>query len=150
MLRATAIVRRPDVKALQVADRITLDHAERHRRRVVLTADRGLAFLLDLKDADVLEEGDALRLEDGRLVAVRAAPERLVEITADTPLHLMRIAWHVGNRHVPCELTETALYIAEDHVLAEMVRGLGGATQVVERPFRPERGAYGHGHAHGH
>jgi urease accessory protein len=152
MIRATTIVRRPAVRAAAVADTITLDHGGRHRRRIALVAEGGTAFLLDLAEAAVLEDGDALRLEDGRLVAVRAAPERLVEIRAATPLRLQRIAWHIGNRHVPAELTGDAIYIAEDHVLIEMVRGLGGSAELVERPFRPERGAYhdlGRGHGHG-
>lgn len=149
MIRATSIVRRPAVRPAAVADIITLDHGERHRRRVALVAEGGTPFLLDLAEAAVLEDGDALRLEDGRLVAIRAAPEKLVEIRAATPLRLQKIAWHIGNRHVPAELTGEAIYIAEDHVLIEMVRGLGGSAELVERPFRPERGAY-HDHGHGH
>ena len=100
--------------------------------------------------ATVLDDGDAVRLEDGRLVEVKAAPERLVEIRAESPLQLKRIIWHLGNRHVPAEITDDAVYIAEDHVLSEMVRGLGATATPVTRPFRPERGAYddGHGHAH--
>jgi len=151
-IRASTVVRRPAVQADRVVDTITLDHGDRHRRRLALTADGGLSFLLDLDRATVLDEGDALRLEDGRLVLVRAAPERLIEISTDNPLRLMKIAWHIGNRHVPAEITGGALYIAFDHVLMEMVRGLGATATVLERPFRPERGAYdpdGHGHAHG-
>lgn len=151
--RATAVVRRPAVKAERVLDTITLDHEARHRRRVALTADGGTAFLLDLDRATVLDDGDAVKLEDGRLVQVRAAPERLIEIRTENPLRLMKVAWHIGNRHVAAEITAEALYIAHDHVLLEMVRGLGATASVVERPFRPERGAYeGHdgGHAHDH
>ena len=157
MLRATSVVRRPAVHVEEVVDNITLDHVARHRRRMAMTGDGGLSFLLDLEKATVLDEGDAIRLEDGRLVAVKAAPERLVEIRTESPLSLMKVAWHLGNRHVPAELTADAIYIAEDHVLVEMARGLGASTFVVERPFRPERGAYddshshhGHGHHHGH
>lgn len=112
-----------------------------------MTAEGGLAFLLDLSRPMALDHGDALALEDGRLVLVRAADEDLVEITAGTPLRLARIAWHLGNRHTPAEMTDGAIYVAPDHVLAEMVRGLGGATRAVRRPFRPEQGAY-HRHAH--
>jgi urease accessory protein len=155
MLRATRIVRRPAVRSERVADTLTLDHQARHRRRMALTADGGLAFLLDLERAKVLDDGDAVELEDGRLVLVRAAPERLIEIRAETPLRLLKLAWHLGNRHVPAEITSEALYIADDHVLAEMVRGLGASATTVERPFRPEPGAYEHagnaaGHTHGH
>lgn len=152
MLRATAIVRRPAVKADRVVDHLVLDHEARHRRRVALTGAGGLAFLLDLDHATVLDDGDAFKLEDGRLVEVRAAPERLIEITTGNPVRLMKVAWHVGNRHVAAEIGPDAIYIAHDHVLLEMVRGLGAAAREVERPFRPERGAYegGHGHDHGH
>jgi urease accessory protein len=149
MLRATAIVRRSAVCAEAVVDRLTLAHDQRHRRRVVLTADGGLSFVLDLEAATVLDDGDAVRLEDGRLVEVAAAPEQLIEIRADGPLQLKRIIWHLGNRHVPAEIAGDAVYIAEDHVLTEMVRGLGATAIPVTRPFRPERGAYDeHGHAH--
>lgn len=148
MMRATAVVRRLAVKPERIADRLTLDHQARHRRRVALTADGGLVFLLDLAVAAVLDDGDALKLEDGRLVEVRAAPETLIEIRAETPLRLTKLAWHIGNRHVAAEITPDAIYIAHDHVLEEMVRGLGASAAVVQRPFRPERGAY-HGHGDG-
>ncbi|MFN3688666.1 urease accessory protein UreE [Salinarimonas sp.] len=156
MLRATAIVRKAAVKAEKVVDTVTLDHEGRHRRRVALEGDGGLAFLLDLDKATVLADGDALKLEDGRLVRVAAAPQPLLEITAENPTRLMRIAWHIGNRHTPAEITTDAIYIEEDHVLAEMVRGQGGSAKRVERPFQPERGAYDHecgpdcGHDHHH
>lgn len=161
MIRATAVVRRPAVRDERVADELTLDHQARHRRRFAFTADGGLPFLLDLDKATVLDDGDAVKLEDGRLVRIRAAPERLVEVRTQNPLRLLKVAWHLGNRHVPAEITEDAIYFADDHVLTEMVRGLGAAATVVERPFRPEKGAYEaaaahgghahdhHGHAHG-
>lgn len=153
MLRATAIVRRPAVKPERVVDRLVLDHEARHRRRVALTGEGGLAFLLDLDRATALDDGDAFKLDDGRLVLVQAAPERLIEITTENPVRLLKVAWHVGNRHVAAEIGTDAIYIAHDHVLMEMVRGLGATAREVERPFRPERGAYegGHGHAgHNH
>lgn len=150
MLRATAVVRKPAVKPERVADSVTLDHEGRQRRRVALTTDGGLEFLLDLEKPKALDDGDAVKLEDGRLILVKAAPERLLEITTATPLRLLRIAWHIGNRHTPAEITEGAIYIADDHVLADMVRGLGAGVAVVTRPFRPERGAYGGGHDHAH
>src|SRR5690606_25033004 len=115
MLRAASVVRRPAVKAERVVDTVTLAHDDRHRRRVTLTADGGLSFLLDLEKATVLDDGDALKLEDGRLVVVRAAPEKLLEIRAESPVRLLRVAWHIGNRHTPAEITADAIYIAEDH-----------------------------------
>ena len=150
MMRATSIVRRPAVKADRVADILVLDHEARHRRRVALTAEGGLEFLLDLEKATVLEDGDAVKLEDGRLVRVQAAPERLIAITTENPLRLMQVVWHLGNRHVAAEISADTIHILHDHVLLEMVRGLGATATVVERPFRPERGAYeGQAHVHG-
>lgn len=110
----------------------------------------GLGFLLDLPEPAVLEDGDALVLQDGRLVWVEAAPERLLEIRAPDDHALKRLIWHIGNRHIPAEIGADAVWIADDHVLAEMVRGLGGTAEPVERPFRPEGGAYSGGHAHEH
>ena len=157
MLRATQTVRKPAVKAEKLVDSVSLDHEGRHRRRIQLTGDKGTAFLLDLEKATVLNDGDALKLDDGSLILVKAAPQKLVEIRTDNPARLMKAAWHIGNRHTPAEVTADALYIEEDHVLVEMLRGLGCAVTAVERPFQPERGAYdqgghhhGHGHDHGH
>jgi urease accessory protein len=159
MLRATAVIRKAAVKPERVADTVTLDHEGRHRRRVALKGEGGLDFLLDLDKAAVLNDGDAVKLEDGRLVQVKAAAQPLIEIRAENPLRLMRIAWHIGNRHTPAEIAADAIYIEEDHVLAEMVRGQGGAATPVMRAFQPERGAYehdcghdhhGHGHHHHH
>jgi urease accessory protein len=157
MIRATSIIRCEAVEQDRIVDVITLDHGDRHRRRIMLNADGGTAFLLDLGKADVLEDGDAIRLESGWLVEVRAAPEKLVEITTDDPLELLTLAWHIGNRHVPAEITRAAIYIGYDHVLVDMLLGLGAKVEIVERPFRPVRGAYHHhedgghsGHHHGH
>src|SRR4051812_5193858 len=152
MLRATSVVRKPAVKAGRVADTVTLDHEGRHRRRVSLKGDNGLEFLLDLDRATILADGDGLKLEDGRLVQVKAAPQRLLEVRAENPLRLLKVAYHVGNRHTPAEITADAIYIEDDHVLAEMARGQGCTAVAVMRAFQPERGAYEHdcGHDHGH
>ena len=154
MLRATAVVRKAAVKPDRVADTVVLDHEGRHRRRVALKGEGGLDFLLDLDKAAALADGDAVRLEDGRLVAVKAAPQALLEIRAENPLRLMRVAWHIGNRHTPAEIGADAIWIEDDHVLAEMARGQGCTATPVRRPFRPERGAYepdcGHDHGHAH
>lgn len=160
MIRATYIIHRENVDADRIVDVITLDHGDRHRRRIVLNADGGTTFLLDLAKADVLEDGDAICLETGWLVEVKAAPERLVEIRTGDPLELLTLAWHIGNRHVPAEITRDAIFIGYDHVLVDMLRGLGAQVDIIERPFRPVRGAYHHhgdhsehhhhhGHAHG-
>ena len=131
-----------------------LDYDRRTRRRIALTGAGGLAFLLDLAKAPVLAAGDGLKLEDGRIVAVEAAPERLLEIACRDERALARIAWHLGNRHLATEIGARVVYIRDDHVIADMARGLGAEVRSVERPFNPEGGAYGqgavHGHSHGH
>ncbi|MGX7705144.1 urease accessory protein UreE [Methylobacterium sp. Gmos1] len=150
MIRATRVIRRDALGPGEIVDRIVLDSGDRHRRRMAMRGVGGLAFLLDLPEPAVLDDGDALRLEDGRLVWVEAAPERLLEIRAPTDHALKRLIWHIGNRHIPAEIGTDALWIAYDHVLAAMVEGLGGTAIPVERPFRPEGGAYAGGHAHEH
>jgi urease accessory protein len=160
MLRAVSVVRRDQRAGAPVSDGITLDREARHRRRVTLTSDGGVTFLLDLAEATYLAHGDALALEDGRLIEVRAAAEDLLEIHAHDAFQLARIAWHIGNRHTPCEIAGGAIYIQPDHVLADMIAGLGGHVHCVQRPFEPEGGAYGgkgpllashhHGHTHDH
>lgn len=148
MQRAISVVRKAAVKQDRVVETLTLDHDDRNRRRVALKGDGGLDILLDLDKPTALGDGDAVRLEDGSLVLIRAAAQKLIEIRAENPLRLMRVAWHIGNRHTPAEITADAIYIESDHVLAEMVRGQGCAMSEVERPFQPERGAYDHGHDH--
>jgi urease accessory protein len=133
------------------ADTVVLDFDDRHRRRMVMTATRGLEFLLDLEQATALRSGDALLLEDGRLVEVVAAAEPLLEIRTSDPHHLIRLAWHLGNRHLPTQIMPKALRIRRDHVIEGMVKGLGARVIEIEAPFDPEGGAYdgaGHGHAH--
>ena len=133
------------------ADTVTLAHGDRHRRRVRLTTDAGVLFLLDLPEARVLRDGDLLRLDDGRLIAVRAAPEPVLEVTAATPADLARLAWHLGNRHTPVQvLDEGLLRLAPDHVLEAMLRGLGGFVTRTTAPFAPEGGAYAPGHHASH
>ncbi len=156
MIRATEV--RPAGHWQEAAaDTVVLGFDDRHRRRMAMTATRGLAFLLDLAEAVALRGGDALVLEDGRLVEVVAAPEPLVEIRGGDPQHLVRVAWHLGNRHLPTQIVGRGLRIRRDHVIEEMVRGLGARLVEIEAPFDPEGGAYAgqqhaqaasHGHAH--
>ena len=144
-------------------DSVVLEFDERYRRRFVMTGVGGFAFLLDLPEAAMLRSGDGLRLEDGRIVEVVAAPEPLAEIKAADALALMRVAWHLGNRHLPTEMTPKALRIRRDPVIEDMAKGLGARVIPVEAPFNPEGGAYvkadahaqdpderGHAHGHGH
>jgi urease accessory protein len=148
MLRATAM--KPAAAWTgTAADRVVLDHGDRHCRRGTLTGANGLAFVLDLPAATRLHGGDALVLEDGRLVEVVAAPEALLEIRCADPQHLARVAWHFGNRHVPVQVFGDALHIRRDHVLAELATKLGARVVPLEAPFEPEGGAYDGVHRHG-
>jgi urease accessory protein len=131
------------------ADTIVLDFDDRHRRRMAMTGTRGLEFLLDLESAVALRGGDALVLDDGRLIEVVAAPEPLIEIRCNDPQHLVRVGWHLGNRHLPTQIMAKGLRIRRDHVIEAMVKGLGARVIEIEAPFDPEGGAYaGGGHAH--
>ncbi|HEV7602024.1 MAG TPA: urease accessory protein UreE [Bradyrhizobium sp.] len=131
------------------ADTVVLGFDDRHRRRMAMTGTRGLEFLLDLENAVALRGGDALVLEDGRLIEVVAAPEPLAEIRGSDPQHLVRVAWHLGNRHLPTQITAKGLRIRRDHVIEALVKGLGARIIEIEAPFDPEGGAYaGGGHAH--
>jgi urease accessory protein len=158
MIRATRVLGQHRWTQAPV-DTVVLDFDNRHRRRMAMTGTRGLEFLLDLENAVALRGGDALVLDDGRLVEVVAAPEPLVEIRGADPHHLIRVAWHLGNRHLPTQIMPKGLRIRRDHVIEEMVRGLGARVIEIEAPFDPEGGAYasaGHGyddhahHDHGH
>ena len=139
------------------ADIIVLDAEARHCRRVTMKAVRGLEFLLDLPQAAHLRGGDALVLEDGRLVEVLAAPEELAEISCKDQRQLVRLAYHFGNRHLPTQIIGQKLRIRRDHVIEDMARQGGARVTEIEAPFDPEAGAYAaepvadshdHGHAH--
>ena len=148
MIRATQ-VRSQHRWSEPPADTVVLDFDDRHRRRMAMTGTRGLEFLLDLENATVLRGGDALVLDDDRLIEVVAAPEPLAEIRGADPQHLVRVAWHLGNRHLPTQITARGLRIRRDHVIEAMVKGLGARVIEIEAPFDPEGGAYdGGGHAH--
>ena len=130
------------------ADRVVLEFDDRHRRRVAMTASKGTAFLLDLPTGVRLHGGDALVLEDGRLIEVVAAAEPLLEIRCDDAKHLARLAWHLGNRHLPAQVLDDTLRIRHDHVVAAMAVDLGARVIEIEAPFEPEGGAYQRPHAH--
>jgi len=134
-----------------VADRITLDYEGRHRRRIVLEADRGVRFLLDFAHSRLLPGGAALELEDGRLIEVIAEREALIEVRAADGAALLRLAWHIGNRHLAAQILADRILIRRDHVIAAMLEGLGAKVRQVMAPFDPEGGAYGGAHqAHDH
>ena len=151
MLRATSVKAANSWHGTP-ADTIVLEFDDRHRRRMAMTGTRGLAFLLDLAETVALRGGDALVLEDGRLVEVVAAPEPLIELRGVDPRQMVRLAWHLGNRHLPVQLAGKHLRIRRDHVIEAMVKGLGASVVEIEAPFDPEGGAYvsgGHDHGHG-
>jgi urease accessory protein len=152
MLRATSVKAANSWRAAP-ADTVVLEFDDRHRRRMAMTGTRGLEFLLDLPETVALRGGDALVLEDGRLIEVVAAPEPLIELRGVDPRQMVRLAWHLGNRHLPVQIAGKHLRIRRDHVIEEMVKGLGASVVEIEAPFDPEGGAYvsgGHGDTHGH
>ncbi len=130
-----------------IADTITLDETQRHRRRVVMTTQGGTEFLLDLPKAQLLMHGDILQLSDGSTVEVLAQPEPLLKVSANNSKHLLSIAWQIGNRHLAAQIFEDYILIRRDHVIEEMLTGLGASVEKTELPFSPERGAY-HSHHH--
>lgn len=150
MIRATKVFP-ADAWSHVATDTVVLDFDHRHRRRLRMRGEGGLDFLLDLPEAVAIRNGDGLLLEDGRIVEVRASAEPLLEVLATDALHLVRLAWHLGNRHLPVQIEVDRLLIREDHVIEAMLQSLGAATAHVEAPFDPEGGAYeGGGHGHGH
>lgn len=166
MLRATDVIAKGDWDA--AAESVVLDFDDRHRRRVSMETVSGQKFLLDLAEPVALRSGDALQLEDGRLIEVIGAPETLAEVKAENAEHLLRMAWHLGNRHLPVQIAGGKIRFRRDHVIEGMVSVLGGSVRMVQAPFDPEGGAYaqakrkahdhehhagcgcGHDHAHGH
>ncbi|WP_281301010.1 MULTISPECIES: urease accessory protein UreE [unclassified Iodidimonas] len=135
-------------------DRVALFYDDRWRRRIMLETQGGRSFLLDLAEAEALREGDGLELESGEIIKVLAAPEPVADIHCDDSRHLGRIAWHLGNRHLPTQIltenNQSVLRIRHDHVIEAMVEGLGARVDLRDAPFDPEGGAYGKGRTHGH
>jgi len=127
----------------KAAGTLTLDFDARHRRRIRLTADQGEAVLLDLPKAVAMSDGDGLQLDDGRWLEVHAATESIVEVRHKNSHQLARLAWHLGNRHLPTEIRDEVLRIRPDHVIEDMLRGFGADLVKVQVPFQPEGGAYG-------
>lgn len=142
LIRAIEIVRACASPTEPPADHLVLTYEERHRRRMRYVGTAGTIFLLDLPRATVLRAGDALRLEDGRMIRIEAAPEALFEVTASDLGTLIRLAWHIGNRHLPAQLEPHRILIREDPVIGAMLEGLGASVTSVHAPFSPEPGAY--------
>ncbi|MBD9525903.1 urease accessory protein UreE [Paracoccus sp. PAR01] len=140
-LRATEVLR-----ATPAEDTVVLDYEGRFLRRKRLISRAGLSFLVDLPETVSLDPGDAFRLESGQLIGVVAAMEPCLRVEGPLP----RLAWHIGNRHTPCQIEADHLLIRADHVLEGMLRGLGATVTATMAPFAPEGGAYGHGRTMGH
>ena len=138
------------------SDQVSLTFDLPHRRRIALTTDTGAALLLDLAQTQHLRDGDGLETDAGGVIRVAALAEPLLELTAPDPAALARLAWHLGNRHLPVQILSGALRIRPDHVIADMARGLGAAARALSAPFDPETGAYAagphdhHDHHHHH
>lgn len=124
-----------------------LSYEDRFFRRRKLTVQDGWALVADFEQTTSLDHGDALELTDGRLVEIRAAPEALLAVTGP---NLTRLAWHIGNRHTPCQIDAGRLLIRDDPVIGHMLEHLGARLEKVTEPFTPEGGAYGHGRTHSH
>ncbi len=145
-MRSASILHRAGHVPQAPDDQLTLDYEARFLRRRKLVTDAGAEVLVDLPETVSLNSGDALELEDGGLVSIAAAPEPLLKNTGD----LTRLAWHIGNRHTPCQIAGDHLLIRDDPVLLDMLSHLGATVEKTTGAFTPEGGAYGHGRTHGH
>ncbi len=154
MRRATRVLAKGDWPEAEIVGTVTLALDDRHRRRFRMTDDDGGPFLLDLDAAALLCDGDGLALDGGGILRVIAADEPVADVRCRSPVHAARLAWHIGNRHVAVQVLEDAiLRIRDDHVLVQMLEGLGAEVTCHHAPFAPEPGAYAnHGAAqsHGH
>jgi urease accessory protein len=150
MIRAIRTARKGDFAESAVIDNIVLDFEERRRRRGALTGVLGTEFLVDLADVPALGSGDAFLLDNGKAVEVVAAAEPLLELRARDLGHMVRLAYHLGNRHLEAELGKSWIRIRRDHVIADMAHGLGARVIEIEAPFHPEGGAYESAGAHAH
>jgi urease accessory protein len=149
-MRATEVLPAGGWDPARESGTVLIDYDRRFRRRILLTTTQGQEVLLDLPTAVRLRHGDGLLLESGGVVRVQARPEALLDIHAHDDGDLVRIAWHLGNRHLPVQVLGEHLRIRADHVIEEMVELLGGHVEHVLAPFDPEGGAYAGGHHHHH
>ena len=149
-MRADSVLPAGTWDAAAEVDRVLIDFDRRHRRRILLRTEQGREVLLDLPQAARLRHGDGLALATGGVVRVCAKAEPLLEIHAHDAGEMVRIAWHLGNRHLPVQLLGDRIRIRADHVIKEMVEGLGGHVDAIDAPFDPEAGAYAGGQHHQH
>ena len=128
-------------------DYISLSYDERFLRRKKLVSDNGFEFLVNLPETKSLSENQAFRLQSGNLILIKNKKESLLEIKGK---NLMQLIWHIGNRHMPCQIEENRIVIQYDKVIKSMVLQLGGMVKEIVEPFNPEGGAYGVGRTHSH
>jgi len=139
----------PSPRNIRVKARLELPFELRQKSRLRAKLDSGEEVALLLPRGEILRGGDLLAASDGRIVEVVARPERLLHVECDSPQALARAAYHLGNRHVPVQVGDGFLRLAADHVLEQMLNGLGARLTSIEAPFEPEAGAYGGAHSHG-
>lgn len=150
MIKGNKIIVRKLSKGLASSDSVTLNYDNRYRRRIAMKTDGGKDFLLDLAKTTELRSGDLIELEDGRFIEVKAASEKLMKATSNEPLLILKAAWHIGNRHLSCEIQMDNLILRFDHVILHMLENLGLTLEVINQPFNPEGGAYGDTRTTGH
>ena len=150
MKRVSAIKAAGDWAAASASDRVTLDAGDRNRRRIVLTGEKGTQFLLDEAKPVSLRDGDGLLLDDGAIVLIAGLAEPLIEISAGSVLDAVRLAWHLGNRHTDVQIAGDKIRIRRDHVIEDMLRGLGAKLSSLDVPFDPEPASPSHEHHHEH
>jgi urease accessory protein len=147
MLRATSHRHHPEAEPFGT---LTLDSSDRHLRRKLVATDQGVQVMVDLPEPTLLAHGDALVLEDGRAIRIVAAMEELYQVKAGA-VPLRHLAWHIGNRHLAAQVDEDRILIRRDHVIRDMLEGLGASVEEIVEHFQPVHGAYhAHGHDHGH
>jgi urease accessory protein len=131
-------------------DVVLLTHDQRHLRRKLLRMQHGDVVMLDLREPVLLDHGALILTDTGETIEVIAAEELLYEVTPKDGLHLVELAWHLGNRHLAAQIEQTRILILRDHVMRDMLAGLGASIREISEPFHPLRGAYHHGEGHGH
>ncbi len=131
----------------KIEDTITLTYDQRFVRRKKLVSDNNFGFLVNLSETVSLKKNDGFLLDNGSIILIKSAEEELLEITSN---NLMKITWHIGNRHIPCQIENERLLIQVDKVIEKLIIKLGGHVKKVKEEFNPEGGAYGLGRTHGH
>jgi urease accessory protein len=139
------VIEKPTNK--NVIDTITLNYNDRFIRRKKLISDNKIEFLVNLPETISVNKDDGFLFDDGNLILIKYAKETLIEIRSED---LIKLSWHIGNRHIPCQIETNRLLIHEDKVIENLIIRLGGSIKKISEEFSPEGGAYGLGRTHGH